>query len=61
MTKYDVLIDSICSELYTLWVDGCNGEKWDDQLAKSTAHHILEMVEEYQSQQCKLKQWRASD
>ena len=61
MTKYDVLMDSICTQLYDVWVDGCNGKSWDDQLTKCTAHRILEMVEEYQSQQCTLRQWRASD
>lgn len=63
MTNYDMLIDTICSELYSYWKDGCNGEMWDDQLAKSTAHHILEEVEEFQSLRTKLQKprWRASD
>lgn len=60
MTKYDLLIDGICTELYNLWVSGCDGESWNDDMAKCTAHHILELVEQYQSQQ-KTMRWRASD
>lgn len=61
MTKYDYLMDAICSELYNYWQDGCDGEAWNDDLAKCTAHHILEIVEAYQSQSGKPTQWRASD
>lgn len=61
MTNYDILIDTIASELYSFWQDGCNGERWSDDLAKSAAHHILEEVEEFQSKRAVPNQWRASD
>jgi len=60
MTKYDILIDSIATELFNSWEDGVQGEQWDDTEAKIIAHKILELVESYQSGK-PMTQWRASD
>ena len=60
MTRYDMLIDSITTELFNYWEDAVNGEQWNDDAAKQTAHQILEMVEDYQSTK-PTKTWRASD
>lgn len=64
MTHYDQLIDSIIDEMYYLWTEVSD---WDSEesreIAKETAHRILEHVEEFQSVRSKLSQprWRASD
>ena len=34
MTRYDILIDSIATELFNFWEDGVNGEQWNDEEAK---------------------------
>jgi hypothetical protein len=60
MTHYDKLIDSITTELFTVWQDGHNGLNWEDELYKERAHYLLQMVEEFQEKR-NLKQWRATD
>ncbi len=60
MTRYDMLIDSIATQLFNSWEDGVNGEQWNDEEAKKVSHDILELVEDYQSSK-PTKAWRASD
>lgn len=46
MTNYDMLMDAVVNQIYLLYsqTDG-----WNEQMAKETAHRILEIVEEYKS------------
>jgi hypothetical protein len=59
MTHYDKLIDSIVEEMYYLWSE--NTTDWNESEAKTRAHNILTMVEEFQATRTKINQWRASD
>lgn len=64
MTAYDMLIDSINQKLYEVFSMGrtLDESDWDDESAKEISHHILEIVEEYQSSRGRTYgQWRASD
>lgn len=59
MTKYDLLIDSIVQELYDFKTKSF---EWDEDVAKQSAHAMLELVEKYQSTFPKQTiRWRASD
>lgn len=60
MTKYDILVDSMVTELFNHWEDGVNGEQWNEEEAKSTVKRILDMIVEYQSEK-PIKTWRATD
>jgi hypothetical protein len=46
MTRYDKLIDVITNELYKFHI---SNDGWNEEEAKKISHHILEIVEEYQS------------
>lgn len=66
MTSYDMLIDTINQKLYEVFTMGrtLDESDWDDDSAKEISHHILEIVEEYQSlkgDKNNYAQWRASD
>lgn len=62
MTHYDKLIDSVVDKLYTWYVTGQVDSKFDGELAKKSAHEILTIVEEFQSNRSTItKRWRASD
>lgn len=62
MTHYDKLIDVIIDEMYYLWTEVSD---WDSdssqEIARETAHRILEHVEEFQNKRTKVMKWRASD
>jgi len=53
MTHYDKLIDTIKDHLYQYYVNGIDGNIWNQS--------ILKAVEEFQNNRAKLNQWRASD
>lgn len=69
MTHYDRLVDSIVDEIYYVWTKTSDWNEDSHQIAKKSAHRILEHVEEFQSTRSKIKttqlkqrpQWRASD
>lgn len=62
MTDYDKLIDVIIDEMYYLWTEVSDWDhKETQEIARETAHRILEYVEEFQNKRTKLGQWRASD
>jgi hypothetical protein len=60
MTKYDKLMDVIKDHLYAYYISGQQGDSWDEEDAKESAHQILTVVEEFQSSP-QLTRWRASD
>jgi len=61
MSNYDKLIDSITDTIYDWYVAGQRDCEFPEDLAKRDAHKILEMVEEFQTVEPSVKQWRASD
>ncbi len=61
MSNYDKLIDSITDTIYDWYVAGQRDCEFPEDLAKRDAHKILEMVEEFQTVDPSVKQWRASD
>jgi len=61
MSNYDRLIDSITDTIYDWYVAGQRDCEFPEDLAKRDAHKILEMVEEFQTVEPSVKQWRASD
>jgi len=61
MSNYDRLIDSITDTIYDWYVAGQRDCEFPEDLAKRDAHKILEMVEEFQTVDPSVKQWRASD
>jgi hypothetical protein len=46
MTNYQMLIDAIVQEIYTVNVESPD---WSEDRAKAHAHRILEIVEEFKS------------
>ena len=60
MTNYDRLIDTITTELFYYWQNGCNNKIWDEETAKKVSHKILTLVEKFQENPKKIK-WRATD
>lgn len=66
MTHYDKLIDSIVDEIYYVWTEVSCWNEDDQEMAKETAHRILQHVEEFQQKRTQLNKttnckWRASD
>jgi hypothetical protein len=61
MTHYDKLIDTIKDHLYQYYVNGIDGNIWNESETAKTAQSILKAVEEFQNNRAKLNQWRASD
>jgi len=61
MSNYDRLIDLITDTIYDWYVAGQRDCEFPEDLAKRDAHKILEMVEEFQTVEPSVKQWRASD
>jgi hypothetical protein len=51
MTSYQMLLDSICSDLFKVWQDGCNQESWDEPSAKQMAKQIIKNVESFKLMQ----------
>jgi hypothetical protein len=60
MTKYDRLINTISTQLFTLWKDGYEQHPWSEENSKKIAHSILTLVEKYQEDP-KTMRWRATD
>ena len=64
MTHYDKLIDVIKDHLYQYYVNGIDGNIWNEAETAKTAKIILSTVEEFQQQRANLSKptrWRASD
>lgn len=52
MTNYDKVIDAISNQIYLFNV---SNETWNEDEAKKTSRKILEIVEEFQSIRCSIK------
>ena len=53
-------MDVIKDHLYAYYISGQQGDSWDEEDAKESAHQILTAVEEFQSSSQPVR-WRASD
>lgn len=51
MTSYQILIDTVMSELFNVWKDGANGEAWNEESAREISKLIVKDVEIFKIRQ----------
>ena len=51
MTSYQILIDTVMSELFNVWKDGANGEAWSEENAREISKIIVKNVEVFKIRQ----------
>ena len=51
MTKYQILIDSITQELFTVWKNSKEESSWNEDEGKRKSRVILEIIETFKKNQ----------
>jgi len=54
MTKYQMLIDTINTQLFKMWQSGYNQEFWNEENAKEVSHKIVRQVETFKIKQVEI-------
>lgn len=51
MTSYQMMIDTLNSQLFKMWQNGYNKQPWNEENAKELSHTILRQVEIFKMNQ----------
>lgn len=51
MTNYQMIIDTINSQLFKVWQNGYNQQPWNEENAKEVSNTILRQVEQFKMNQ----------